>query len=140
MSISLFACEAHGGTIITLDDELVVKDLAAEAGTGGNAFVPFILPNRQESSEAAEYSKLRRASQAVHCNGAVTVELTAYRDGNPTGQTIERDLTSADNPEVVAPFNTLATTHQVRVELSDFDAPVELGKARQWIVPRRSAR
>lgn len=139
MAITLYACVAHGPYIITLDDELVEMDLTAEAGTGGGAYTPYLLSSPFEAGDGF-FSKFRRASQSVYVNGSVTVELTPHRDGLPTGATIERDLVPGDDPEVQAPFSKSGDTHQLKIELSDFDAPVELGKSRQWLVPRRSSR
>lgn len=140
MAIPLYGCLAHGGDIITLDDETVTADLAAEDGTGGNAYTAQVLTSPFEFDEPGEYSKLRRANQAVYVNGSCTVAITPYRDGVPTGQTITRTLSPGDNPLVDAPLSSLATTHQILIELSGFDAAVELGKSRQWLIPRRTVR
>lgn len=140
MSIPLYGCMAHAGTIVQLDDETVVADLAAENGSGGTAYTAFKVSSPFDMGLDAGYSKFRRATQHVHADGDVTVVVSPYRDGTPTGQEITRTLATGDNPVVDAPLSSLATTHQVKVTLSSFDAAAELGKARQYVVPRRDKR
>ena len=43
MSLPLYGMEAHGGQIITMDDESVMNDQADDAGAGGSAIVPYIV-------------------------------------------------------------------------------------------------
>jgi hypothetical protein len=138
--IPLFGCLAHGGKIVQLDDDSVVKDLAAADGTGGTAFSPFLLSSPFDGGNEGGYSRLRKMVQDVEHEGAVTVTVTPYRDGSETGQTITRTLAASDNPIVTAPLAVGATRFQVKVALSAFTARVELGKAQLWVVPRRSSR
>lgn len=140
MALPIYACVAHGGTIITMDDEAVVADLAAENGSGGTAYDAYIVSSPFDGEMDGGYSKLRRVTQHVHADGAVDVEITPYRDGSPTGQTITRSLATGDNPVVVAPLSSPGTTHQVKVNLTGFDAAVELGKSQQYLVPKRTER
>ncbi|KKK73053.1 hypothetical protein LCGC14_2897670, partial [marine sediment metagenome] len=63
MSIPLFGCEAHSGQVLTLDDEAVVKDQAALAGTGGSAYAAFVLSTIFDVGRDGGYSTFRRAVQ-----------------------------------------------------------------------------
>lgn len=137
--IPMYGVEAHGGRIVSLDDEAVVKDLTNSAGVGGNAYVPYIISAPFDGGVGG-WSTLRRAVQHVHADGAVTVDVTPYKDEQETDQTISRDLAIGDNFIVDAPLKVGGTTFAVKVELSDFDAAAELGKADQYFVARRRRR
>ncbi len=140
MSLPLYGVEAHTGQIISLDDESVVKDQAALAGTGGSAYAPFLLSTIFDRGLDGGYSKFRRAVQHVHAAGAVTVVTTPYRDQMESGSTVSKTLAIGDNPVIVAPISEAGTNFQVKHTLSVFDAAVELGKAQQYVLPRRSVR
>lgn len=140
MAIPLYAAQAHGGKIISLDDQTVVKDLASAAGAGGNSYVAYVLSTLLPGSVVGGWSRLRRFVQRIIHDGAVTVAVTPWRDGSDTGQTIERDLETGDNPTVVADLAATGGVFQVKVELSDFDAPASLGEGAVTIIPRRSVR
>ena len=137
MAINLFGAQAHGGKLIALDDQALVTDLAALAGTGGNTFAAFVLSGRFAS---AGYAKLRRMIQAVAHAGAVTVTITPWRDGQDTGQTITRTLAIGDNENVTAPLSVTGSDFQLMVTLTAFDAPASLGSGDITVVPRRSQR
>lgn len=139
MAIPIYGAEAHGGRIITLDDEAVVKDLANASGVGGNDYEPFVVPTPFDAGIGG-WSTFRRATQHVHAEGNVTVEMTPIRDEQDTGQTITRTLSTGDDFMVGAPFKVGGTTFQLRIVLKDFDSAAELGKSEQWIVPRRRVR
>ena len=140
MAIPFYAVEAHGGQVITLDDEAVVKDQAALAGTGGSAYAAFVLSTIFDVGRDGGYSTFRRAVQHVHADGAVTVVTTPYRDQQESGSTVSKTLAIGNNPIVVAPVFEGGTNFQVKHTLSAFDAAAELGKAQQYVVPRRSVR
>lgn len=140
MSLPFYAAEADTGQIITLDDESVVKDQASLAGSGGNAYEGFVLSTIFDIGRDGGYSDFRRATQHVHADGAVTVTVTPYRDQQESGSTIARTLSTSSNPVVIAPLFESGTNFQVKVALSAFDAAVELGKAQQYVVPRRQTR
>lgn len=140
MAIPLYAAQAHGGKLIELDAQSVVKDLAAADGTGGNAYAAFVLGALVDDGHAGGFGHLRRIIQRVTHDGAVTVKVTPYRDGNETGQVIQRTLGASDNPTVVAPVNQSGSTFQIRLELSAFDAVAALGSGEFTIIPRRSHR
>lgn len=139
MSIPIYGAEAHGGRIISLDDETVQHDLADDEGSGGNDYDPYMVSTPFDAGIGG-WSTFRRATQHVHVNGAVTVAISPYRDELETGQSISRSLTTMDNFVVAAPLKAGGTTFQLKVTLSDFDAAVELGKSEQWLVPRRRSR
>ena len=140
MAIPLYGVEAHSGQVLTLDDEAVMKDQASLAGAGGNAYAPFILSTIFDVGLDSGYSTLRRAVQHVHADGDVTVDITPYRDQQESGSSIQRVLAIGENPVVIAPLWESGTNFQVKVALSVFNAAVELGKAQQYVVPRRSVR
>jgi hypothetical protein len=139
MPIPTYGVEAHGGRIVTLDDEAVVKDLTDDAGSGGDAYVASVVPTPFDTGIGG-WSTFRRMVQHVHQGGAVTVEITAIRDEQDTGQSITRNLTTSSSFVVSAPLKVGGTTFSAKVELSAFDAPAELGKSEQWLVPRRRKR
>lgn len=138
--IPLYGVQAHGGKIISLDDPAVVKDLAAADGSGGNAYVGYVLSTQLPGSVPGGYSRFRRLQQRVPHDGGVTVTITPWRDGQDTGQEIERELEVADNPVVIAHVSVTGSDFQVKIALSDFDAPAALGEAAVTIIPRRSER
>jgi hypothetical protein len=137
--IPLYGVEAHGGRIITMDDEAVVKDLADADGSGGTAYAPFLTSTPFDAGVGG-WSTLRRVVQHVHPDGAVSIDITPIRDQNESGQVISRDIATGENFVVTAPMQATGTTFSVKITLSDFDAAAELGKAEQWVVPRRSGR
>ena len=140
MALPLYGVEAHGGQVITLDDEAVVKDQASSSGSGGSAYIAFVLSTIFDVGLDGGYSRFRRAVQHVHADGAATVDITPYRDQQESGSSIQRVLAIGANPVVTAPLSETGTNFQVKVALSSFDAAAELGKAQQYVVPRRSVR
>ncbi len=140
MAIPMYAVEAHSGKVITLDDEAVVKDQATAAGANGNAYAAFVLSTIFDEGLDGGYATFRRAVQHVHADGAVTVVMTPYRDQQESGNTISDTLAVGANPIVTAPVSEAGTNFQVKHTVSLFDAAVELGKAQQYVVPRRSTR
>lgn len=131
MSIPFYGCEAHGGRILALDDASTVEDT-------GTAYEAYAIST--EYGTGGGFLRLRRIVQAVHHEGAVTVTVTPYRDGNEGGPAIERVLAIGANPIVQAPAAVGGTRFQVKIALSAFDAPAELGLAELWVVPRRAER
>jgi hypothetical protein len=140
MAIPVYAAQAHGGKIISVDDPAVVKDLAALDGTGGNSYAGYVLSTYLRGTDPVGYGTFRRLIQRVPHDGAVRVEVTPWRDGQDTGQTITRDLAVGDNPTVVAPASVTGGVFQVKVRLSNFDAPARLGEAEYVVIQRRSVR
>lgn len=140
MAIPLFGAQAHGGKIISLDDQSVVKDRAALAGTGGSSYAPYVLSTLVVGRDLGGYARLRRLVQRVPHDGGVVVKVTPWRDGADTGRTITRTLVAADNPTVVAPLSETGSAFQVKIELSSFDAPASLGSGALTINPRRVTR
>ncbi len=140
MALPFYAVEAHTGNIISLDDESVVKDQASLAGAGGNTYAPYLVSTIFDEGGDGGYSRFRRAVQHVHTSGAVTVDVTPYGDEMEAGSSIQRVMATGANPIITAQLSTPGTNFQVKVALSAFDAAAELGKAQQYIVPRRSQR
>ena len=139
MTIPMYAVEAHSGNIISIDDDTVVKDQAALNGSGGSAFVAFLKSVVFDQELDGGYSRFRRAVQHVHADGAVTIDFVPYRDQNESGSSIQQTLAVGDSAIVTANLNESGTNFNVKVSLSAFDAKVELGKAEQFVVPRRTA-
>lgn len=140
MSIPLYAAMAHGGKIVSLDDQSVMKDLAALAGTGGTAFTAYIVSTEYATPKAGGYGKLRRAIQRVPHDGSVSVAVTPWRDGSDTGQTITKSLGPSDNRSVVAPLNVTGSSFQIKVALSTFDAAAALGAGELTLIRKRTVR
>lgn len=140
MAIEFYAAMAEGGKIVSLDDQSVVKDLAAAAGTGGNAYIGYLVNVLMDPGNVGGYGRFRRLVQRIPHSGAVTVSITPWRDGSDTGQTITRALTASDNPTVVAPSSVTGSVFQSKISLSSFDAPAAIGAGELTVVPKRSTR
>ncbi len=140
MSIPLYGCLAEGPNIITMDDQSVQKDLAAENGTGGNTYAPFIVSTSFDNGLDGGYSHFRKHIQHVHADGAVTVTQTPYRDELEAGSGISDTLSTSSSFIVDARLSQHGTNFRIKIALSVFNAAVELGKALQYVVPRRSSR
>ena len=140
MSLPLYGVEAEGGRIVRLDDESVMNDLTALNGSGGTAVAPYVLSTIFDRGLDGGYAKFRRNVQHVHTDGGVTVVTTPYRDQQESGNTITDTLAVGASPIVTAPIDESGTNFQVKVAVSSYTAAVELGKAQQYVVPRRSVR
>lgn len=140
MALHAYGCQAHGGKLISLDDQAVVRDLAAANGTGGNTYDPYLVTHVLPMALVGAYGHFRQVVQRVPHDGAVTVKITPWRDGADTGQVITRVLASMDNPTVTAPLSATGSVFQFKVALSAFDAPASLGSGDYTVNPRRSAR
>lgn len=138
MAISIFGAQAEGGQLISLDDQSVVKDLASSAGVGGNTFTCFLLSALTGLETVGRFAKLRRMIQRVTHDGAVTVAVTPWRNGEDTGQTITRVLTSLSRPLIVVPLAATGDAFQFRIVVSGFDAAAALGSAEFTLIERRS--
>lgn len=135
--IGLYGAQAHGGNIISLDDQSVERDLADADGSGGNAYTSYV---RSQPFMGAAWSTLRRLFQRVIHEGDVTITGTPIRDEQESVQTIERELAIGGDTWVTIPMAEHGTVFQVQVGVSDFDAPVEIGAGEVAIVPRRASR
>ncbi len=140
MAIPLYACQAHGGKIVQLDDPGVTRDFAALNATGGVSYRCFLLSARFKGPQVAGYGKFRRFVQRVYQRSACVLTLASWRDGRETGQVIQRAMKLDTPPLVTFPVSVLATEFQVLLEVSGFDAPVALGSGEIWIVPHRKGR
>ena len=137
MAIPLFGVMAQGGKILSLDDQAVVKDLAALNGTGGSTYVPTM---RTVPFGAAQYNRLRRLVQALPHDGALTVTFTPWRDDQDTGQTITRTLAIGEANTVTVPFAVTGSTFQIELEVTSFGAAAEIGSGEVTLIPRRTQR
>ena len=137
MAIPLFACQAHGGKIFSMDDRFVYRDSASLAGAGGISYVPYILSARFRGPAASGHGKLRRVVQRVYKESQCVVSVRAYREGLDTGVTLPRALTVDIGPLVTFPMNTFGTEFQILLDASSFDAEIELGSGEIWVVPRQ---
>lgn len=137
MSIPLVAAQAAGGSILTLDDPTVVKDVCATAGTGGSVYTPSFLSS---PFDAGAYGRLRRWLQHVRHEGTATVAMTPYREGGPTGNVITRTLGLTTSPHVTFPAAEDGSEFQVGFAVTAFSAPVELGAGAMTVIGRRSVR
>lgn len=137
MAIPIFAAQAQGGKILSLDDQAVVKDLANLDGTGGTAYTCFM---RTTPFQSSGYAHLRRLIQSIPHDGAVTVTVTPWRDDLETGQTITRTLAGGDTTELTFPLSVTGSQFHVKLSLSGFDAAASVGRGELTVMPRRSQR
>ena len=76
-----------------VDDRSVWVDGADTDGTGGTAYEAYVLSAQFDDQPAVSYGTLRRLEQEVPHDGAVTVTMTPYQDGNAlTGQALDTTL------------------------------------------------
>src|SRR6266851_9033489 len=127
--IPLYGCIAGSGKIYSLDDPLVVKDIAALDGSGGTAFVPYLISTPFGIQFDLGYNRLRRFQQRIAHSGAVSVKITGVRDGQESGLPVTRALTIADIGVVNAPLGDAGSDFQIKLELSAYDAPAALGNS-----------
>lgn len=137
MPIPLYGAQAHGGKLVSLDDQAVVADLAALDGSGGSAYTGRF---RSTPFGGLGWSTLRRFVQRVTQLGSATVKVTAFRDGQQTAQTITRALAVGAPGVVTAPLAARGSAFQVEVEVSAFSDEVQFGDAEMTPVVRRTQR
>lgn len=136
MAIPLYACVAHGGKIVQIDDPSVVRDMAAFDTSGGVRYLAFLLSARFKGAMRSGYGTLRRLVQRVFLRSGAVVNVTPWRDAQETTQTIGRVL-PIDHPSlVIFPLSVLATEFQLKIEVSQFDAPIALGSGEIWVIPQ----
>lgn len=138
--ISLYGAVAGTGQVVSLDDSSVVKDLANLDGSGGVAFVPYLITTPLGIQFDLGYNKLRRFLQRLAHAGAVTVKVTGVRDGQESGQPILRVVTLSNVGIVNAPLNDAASDFELKLEVVAFDAPVALGNSEVYVVSKRGSR
>lgn len=138
--IPLYAMQAVGGKVYSLDDLLVVKDGAALDGSGGTAFAPFILSQPFAIQADLGYNKLRRFLQRVAHAGACTLTVVGVKDGQESAVAIVRSLTTADIGIVNVPLGESGSDFQLKITLSGFTAETALGNSQVFIVPKRRFR
>ena len=119
----MYGVEAHSGNIVSLDDESVVNDQAALAGTGGSAFEAWVLSTIFDGVDGG-WATFRRAVQHVHADGAATVDITPYHDQLESGTVLQRVLAVGANPIVIAPLFESGTNFQVKTTVKTFNAAV----------------
>ena len=136
MAIPIYACSAHGGKIVQLDDPSVDRDMADIATAGGVRYVAYLLSARFKGRHRAGYGTLRRLVQRVFLRSGAVVTVTPWRDAQETTQAIGRVL-EIDHPSlVIFPLSVLATEFQLKIEVSMFDAPTALGSGEIWVLPK----
>lgn len=140
MPIPFYFGQAHGGKLLSLDDQSVWRDGAALNGSGGTAYTAKLRSTSLSSALSLGWNVLRRFAQRLVHLSSVTVKMRAYRDERDSGQEITRSLGVSDVGIVTAPFKASGSAVAVEVEVSGFNAEVQLGDAGVWIVPKRSSR
>jgi hypothetical protein len=136
MAIPLYACQAHGGKIIQIDDPAVVRDFASIDTSGGVRYFARLLSTRFKGPVRAGYATLRRLVQRVFIRSTAVVVVTPWDDGQETTQTISRVLDLGHPSLVIFPLSRLATEFQLDIKVTTFDQPVGLGSGEIWIVPQ----
>lgn len=138
--IPLYGCIAGSGKICSLDDPTVVKDLAALAGTGGVAFIPYLISTPLSISSNLGYSRLRRFLQRLTHGATITLKITGIRDGRESGLPVTREISLSNVGLLNAPFNDQGSDFQIKLEVIDYTKPVALGNSEVYVVQHRSSR
>lgn len=134
--IALFAANATGNTVLSLDEPGVDTDQT-------NDFTARLRSAPFDQGPASGFGTLRRVAQAVAVSGDVTLTLMPIGDGADfTGQKVTLELDPVDGPEQLAEaeFFVPATRYGVEIAVTEHEGETELGESDQWIVPRRMSR
>ncbi|HKR55548.1 MAG TPA: hypothetical protein VJS20_04560, partial [Gemmatimonadales bacterium] len=99
--IPFYAVTATGGKVYTVDDKATVNDFAALDGTGGSFFQPFFLSTLFPLPRSLGWVDLRKMRQRFDSDGPVTLTISPWRDGFPTGQSISRNF-GVSGPDLTA--------------------------------------
>lgn len=138
--IPLYGGQAGGGKIYSLDDPNVVTDGAALDGTGGTAFVPFLVSTSLLGALTLGFNALRRFFQRVAHDGTATFRFTPFRDGQQSGTGISRTVLLSDPGPINVPLNEPGSDFHMKIEVLTYSAPVALGDAGFIIVPGVTSR
>ena len=142
MPLPLWAAMANGGKLYQLDDSSVGADQYVDANTNV-AFVatlvcsPFTLG-------AGTYSSLRKVVLDVDTGATLSLIVQGIRDGDASGVSITRSVTTTDVQDQVVPLKVMGSEFQVEVTLSGWAVTTtpaaSLGSAAITLVPRRGSR
>ena len=138
--IPLYAGQAVGGKVFSLDDPAVVKDGTTLGGGGGTAYVPFMVSQPFSIPHDLGYNRLRRFLLRVAHAGTCTFKVTALRDEQLSSVAITRALGISDVGIINVPLGDTGSDLQLKIELTAFSAETALGNSQIYIVPRRRFR
>lgn len=138
--IPFYACQAHGGKLLSLDDDAALTDLADINGAGGSTFQPKFTTSRFELPPQTSYWRLRRLGLHVAHGGTASIVTRVIRDGAPETATVTRNLLATDPPPVVVPLAAGASAFQLELTVTAFSAFVHFGQSMLFPVARRSQR
>jgi hypothetical protein len=140
MPLPFYGCQAHGGKLISLDDQAVWKDLTNADGSGGSSYIGYFRTTPLNVVFDVGFNKLRRLVQKVVHAGVALIKVTPFRDGQESGPVIERALQLGDVGIITAPFDGSATEFDLKVSVEGFNAEVQFGNAEVYVVGRRRSR
>lgn len=134
--IPLYAANASGNTVISLDEEGLDTDQ-------GSAFTAQMRCSPFDAGPASWFGTLRRLAQAIVLGTSATVEVVPFGDGQEFSDQLDsRSLTAVEGLEQLV--ETLCfvpgTRFQVEVRIPAHVGRTALGEADQWFNYRRSGR
>lgn len=138
--IPLYAFQAGGGKVYSLDDPTVAKDSAALNGTGGVVFTPFYTTMPYRSRAGFGFHKFRRLMQVLEHTTACTVKFTPIADDRESGLPVYRTLATGVVGIMNVPANEGGTAFSTKVEVTDYAAEVAFGGSEVFIVQKRRFR
>lgn len=138
--IPCYVVTASGGKVYSVDDSATVNDFASITGSGGTAFTPFLLSTLFPLTRTLGFATIRKLRQRFDAPSAVTIQVTPWRDGRDTGQTITRTFGLSDVDITSTPLFYSGSDFQVKLQISGYTAEVQLGNASVSMVPRRHTR
>lgn len=138
--IPIYAVTQTGGQIISFDDPATVNDFAAANGTGGTAFQPYIVSTPFPLKRTLGYYDFRKFRQRVDAPSALTITVSPWRDGTPTGQQLARTFAVTAVDVTSTSLWVTGSDFQVQVTFSAYSRPFEVGNASASFVPRRHSR
>lgn len=138
--IPFYACQAHGGKLLTLDDEGAITDLADSGGAGGTTFQPKFRSSRFSLPPGSSFWRLRRLAMYVAHASTATIVTQLVRDGMLDTASVTRNIAASDVPPLVVPLAGGGSSFQVEVTVTAFAGAVQFGESMLFPVARRSQR
>lgn len=143
MPLPLYAAMANGGKLYALDDTSVGADQYDASGPTYTEFQATIVPN-QVTAGPGTYSDLRRLVLDVDAGVDLTLQVQGMRDGEVSGDLIERDVAVTDSRQQIIPLKVMGSHLQATITLTGWDPDAtpaaSLGSGSFHLVPRRGVR